>query len=91
MTIKEFIKRLQNLPEKKRKIIFWSVIIIIGLSLFILYIKTVNQRIKNFSGEKFIQELKTPPLKEEFKSIPNFQMKENIEELGKILKESEQK
>ena len=87
--MKDFIKKIQNLPEKKRKIILWTIIAVLGISLFIFYARNINQRIKNFQGEKIIEELKIPSLKEEIESIPKPEMPstEELEELMKQIQE----
>ncbi|PIR72819.1 MAG: hypothetical protein COV26_01820 [Candidatus Nealsonbacteria bacterium CG10_big_fil_rev_8_21_14_0_10_36_23] len=88
--ISEFIKKLQTLPELKRKIIFWSIIIILGTSLFILYIKNIGQKIKSFQKEEFLEELKIPQLKEEMKIVPQPEVEENFKKLKELIKEMEE-
>jgi len=60
--VKHFLKKLQKLPESKRKAILWSVIIILSLVLFSWWFKNFNQKMKNFQQEKFIKELNLPEL-----------------------------
>jgi len=48
----EFFKKIQNLPEKKRKVIFWLAVIIIGISLFLGWVKSLEMKIKSFRTEK---------------------------------------
>lgn len=87
----KFIERIQNLPEEKRKTIFWLIVIIVGISLLIWWAKNLQMQIKSFQSEKIKEELQLPKLEEELKSLPKFEMPEiSDEELKKfeeILKE----
>ena len=84
--MKDFVKKIQNSPEKKRKIILWTIIVVLGICLFIFYVKNINQRIKSFQKEKIIEEFKIPSLKEEIEKIPKPEMPKT-EELEKMIKE----
>jgi len=86
-----FLERIQNLPEEKRKIIFWLIVIIIGISVLAWWAKNLETRIKSFKSEKIKEELQLPKLEEELKSLPKFEVSEISEEelkkLEEILKE----
>jgi len=69
-----FLKRIQSLPESKKKIILWSTVIIIGFTLFILWVKNVQEKLKIFQGEG----LNLPSLKEEFKGMPKISEDYNL-------------
>lgn len=87
--MKDFVKKIQSLPEEKRKIILWTIIAVLGICLFIFYVKNISQRIKSFQKEKIIEELKIPSLKKEIESIPKPEMPKMPEtkELEEIMKE----
>lgn len=92
--MKDLIKIVRDLPKPKRKIIFWSVIVIIGLGLFTFYIKNVQKRIKNFEIEKFKEDLNLPSLEETIKELPKIEMPEiktpeTEEKLEKMIEEEE--
>ena len=70
----EFIKKIQNLPEEKRKVIFWLAVIIIGISLFLGWVKSLEIKIKSFRTEKIKEELKIPQLEEELKGLQKLEM-----------------
>ncbi len=89
--MKSFFTKLQNLPEQKRKIILWSTIIIIGIILFVFYAKNINQKIKNFPRQEFIEKLKIPSLGKEIKNISNPELEEKLKELEKNFKQEESK
>jgi len=52
-----FLKKIQGLPERKRKIIFWLLIVIISLSLVFFYIKNVQKKLKTFKIEESKKEI----------------------------------
>lgn len=87
----EFIKKIQNLPEEKRKVIFWLAVIIIGISLFLGWVKSLEIKIKSFRTEKIKEELKIPQLEEELKGLQKLEMpeadQEELKKLEELLKE----
>ena len=89
----EFFKKIQNLPEEKRKVIFWLAVIIIGISLFLGWVKSLEMKIKSFRTEKIKEELQLPKLEEELKSLPKFEVpeisEEELKKLEEILKETQ--
>lgn len=76
------LRRLQNLSEPGKRIVLWSVMIAVGLALFILWMKNVQEKLKNFQGG-----LKLPSLKEEIGEMPKIEMPEISEEELKKLEE----
>jgi len=72
--MKDLIKKIQDLPEFKRKIILWIVIVILGLVLVSFYIKNVQKRLKGFEVEKFKEELQLPSIKEGVKELPKLEI-----------------
>lgn len=95
MNFSEYLKRVQNLPLIKRKIIFWLIIIILGLILCSLYIINVRHRIKTFPMEKSLEELKFPDFKKEVEKMQKFEtggeiekLKDDIEEAKKMIEEN---
>ena len=86
-----FLKKIQNLPEKKRKIILWVVIIVIGTGLLVWWIGSIEERLKIFQASDFKQEFDKIP-KIEIPEIPKFEMPailplEILKEIEKIKKE----
>ena len=83
-----FLEKIRHLSETRKKIIFWSLIIIIGLGLFLFYFKNIQNNIKNFKLINFKEELKMPDFGEELKDLPKIEMPEiSEEELRKIEEE----
>ena len=69
-----FLRKLQNLPEKTKKLILWTAVIIIGLFLFIWWIKNLEEKIKIFQKEGFLEQFEETEIKEKIKKledIPN--------------------
>ena len=83
-----FLNKIQNLPEGKRKTIFWLIIIIVGISLLIWWAKNLEMRIKSFKSEKLREELRLPQFEEELKGLQKFETPEINEEELKELEES---
>ena len=93
----EYLKKIQNLPLIRRKIIFWSIIIIFGLILFAFYIINIQHKIKTFPTEKSLKELKLPEFKEELKKLPKSEaegqikeLKEDIGEIERLIEEAKE-
>ena len=97
MRISEYLKRIQNLPLRKRKIIFWLIIIIFGLILFTFWIISVQQAVKGSPKEGFLKGFKLPEFKEELKKLPELEtegkikeFKESIGEIERLIEEAEE-
>ena len=82
------LQKLQNLPESKRRIIFWLVLVIVGLGLLFWWVQITQLRIKSFKVEEFREELRLPQFEEELKGFQEFEMPEISEEELKELEES---
>jgi len=63
------LPKIQNLPEHKRKIIFWIIIIILALFLLGFYIKNIQKRLKSIEPEELKKEVQLPSLETELKKI----------------------
>ena len=82
-----FINKLRNQPEYIRKIILWSIVVIIALGLSIWWIHGSYWRIKKFPKEEFYEKVNLPNFEEE---LPKIEMPEiNEEELEKLKEEIE--
>ena len=71
------LNKLQNLPEKQRKVILWSAIMIVAIFLLALYVQNVNNRIKSFQEEKLKEELQLQKLKEDLGNLPKIEIFEH--------------
>lgn len=70
------LSKIQGLPGRERKIIFWAVMIVLALALLGFYIKNAQKRIVNINTEKTKEELQLPYLEEELKKVPKIEIPE---------------
>ena len=73
-----FLNKIQNLPVKQRKIILWSVMIILGFFLFWFNLRNFQIRMKTIEREETKEKFQIPKLEEELKEVlknfPKFKM-----------------
>ena len=95
MKAKDFLKKLQSQPESTKKIILWSVMVLVGLLLLIFWLNSTKSRIKNFQKEDFVRDLGIPDLREDINKMPKIEFPEitmpelNEEELKALDEELE--
>ena len=89
----KFLEKLQNLPLKTRKVILWSIIVVVGSTLLFFWIGNIQKRIKGFEKGEIMKEINLPSFKEELKEIPKTEIpeisQEELLELEKQLRENE--
>lgn len=78
------------MAEGTKKIILWSVTIIIGGSLLFWWVKNVQKISSNFKGSEFIEKLNFPKIE-----MPNIEstkedFKNQINELEEIIKNAQE-
>jgi len=78
---------IQDLPETKRKIIFWAVIIIISLGLLSKFVQITQERLRQVKGEKVKEELGIPYLQNQLEELPKIEMPKIDENLLKQFEE----
>ncbi len=84
------LKKLQQQSESNRKIILWIIVIIVGLGLAAFWIWNSYREIKEFSKEKFIQELNLPSLDTELEKLPEMgPLEEELKKIGEEQMKSE--
>jgi len=66
------LNKLQSLSERKRRIIFWAVMIIVAIFLLIFYIQNIKKRIESSERKGLEEELQLQELQEELEGIQNF-------------------
>jgi len=57
-----FLEKIRNLPESKRKIILWAVVIVLALILLFFWAGSVPKRLDNFQAGQFIEQLGLPKI-----------------------------
>lgn len=88
-----FIKKLQNQSEKKRKLILWSIIIILSLFLGGFWINSSYKSLKNVSNINIFSGINISEIEKEIKEIQkidfSFMTEEEIEEIKRDLERLE--
>ncbi|PIR72105.1 MAG: hypothetical protein COU42_02525 [Candidatus Nealsonbacteria bacterium CG10_big_fil_rev_8_21_14_0_10_36_24] len=56
----DFLKKIQNQPERIRKMILWITVVVVALILASWWIYNSYWNLKNFKEEEFIKELELP-------------------------------
>ncbi|MDO8663637.1 MAG: hypothetical protein Q7K28_02245 [Candidatus Wildermuthbacteria bacterium] len=70
----DFLHKLQNLSEGKRRIILWVALIVLAGVLLFFYGRNIQYKLKNLKMQDFKNQLNFPALKEEFKKIPKIEL-----------------
>lgn len=81
------LEKIQNSPERIRKTIFWTVIIIVGIFLLVWWSRNTALRIESLRVKDLKEELRIPFLEEELKEMPKIETPEITEEELKKLEE----
>lgn len=93
-----FLEKLRNLPVLQRKIILWSVVAMLALVLFILWVKNVRDKLGGFDNQEVREQIRLPEIpkiempatglpeisEEELKELEKELSGEEIEELKKL-------
>lgn len=73
-----------------RKIILWSVVILLGSALLFWWAKNFQEKLRSFRGEEFIEGLEMPEIKMPNIEVPKEELKEKVRELEEIIQEAEE-
>ncbi len=87
-------KKVQNLSEGNRKIILWTVVVIVGISLLAWWLGSIEKRLETLQVEELKEQIGLTDFKQEIDKIPEmpkFEMPKIIEEYLKKLKEAKLK
>ncbi|MFH1820577.1 MAG: hypothetical protein ABH805_01565 [Candidatus Nealsonbacteria bacterium] len=57
------LEKLQNLPEKIKKVILWSVVIMIGSTVLMLWFNNFQDKLQKFNAKEAVEELNIPEFK----------------------------
>jgi hypothetical protein len=81
-----FLKKVQNLSLVKRKIILWTLMLIIASGLIFLSGGNLQNRFRDFNKKSFINQLDFSGLKKEFsKTIENNKVSEIISNVNSAI------
>lgn len=88
------LDKIRNLPEARRKIIFWLILIIIGLGLAFVYFINIRNNIRNFKSVNLKEGFKIPNFGEELKDYPKPEIpklnEEDVKQMEEDLKKLEE-
>ncbi len=90
----KFLDKIQNLPERNKRIILWVGIILIGLALISFHGKNTLERWKSFNTGEVKEEVKFPDLGNEIKALKdavNINLGENLDKIKEIQHTEENK
>jgi preprotein translocase subunit SecF len=68
------LEKLQNLPEKKKKIILRIMVILVGILLFTFYFKNLQEKLKILSGQEIKKQLKIEEFQGKLKELPKVEI-----------------
>jgi len=87
------MRSIPELSERTRRIIFWTVVIIISLGLLSGWVEITKNRMKSIKGEELKEELGIPHLEEQLKGFPKIEMpkidEETLKKFEEMLKQAE--
>jgi len=74
------LEKIQKLSEPKKKIILWTLMIIIAVFLVWLWSKNLSKNFQGFKNTGLSDEFKIPSLKEKLeKDLPKIEIPSNIQ------------
>ena len=86
----DFIEKLQNKSEREKKIIIWTVLIVIGLILLLLWVYNSKRNIGSLKTEDIIEQIELPAEAEEDIRKAKESTTEDLKELEELLNQLEQ-
>jgi len=86
--MQSFLKKIREFDERKKKIIFWSTIVILGIILFLFYIKEVDNKIRNLQNEGAFKNMNIPGLKENMDLVPSQDIGDAAKQIQEILNQN---
>lgn len=72
----QFLEKLQKQPKHIRKIILWTVVVIIGLALVFWWVKSIQRSVRGFQEQEFIEKLNLPSFGKGLKEFPKIEIPE---------------
>lgn len=91
-----FLKKIQDQPKRIRKIIFWVIVIIIGIFFLFTFIYSLKARIEAIKPREIFKQYRPPSFEEDLKKIPKIEApelpetelsEEELKELEKAIEE----
>ena len=82
----DFLKKIQQLSQKDRKIIFWLILVIMALAMIFLWGRKAVEKIRDFDSGEMINRLDIPNLEMPKINMPE-ETDENIENIQQLIEE----
>ena len=82
----KFLKKIQGLPETKRKILFWIILVLVGGLAFWFWFHQVIRILENLGENQVFEDLETP----ETENLNIDGLKQDWQELGDLKEVLEQ-
>jgi cell shape-determining protein MreC len=73
----DFLEKLRRLPEFQRKLILWSIVIIIAFFLFIFWIRQVKEQLASFKSREFQERFQLPKIDLPSLNFPNVEISDD--------------
>lgn len=81
-------EKLRALSEKKRKLIFWSVLIILSIFFLILWASKARTKLEQFKLEELKERIPSPSF--ENLELPTAEIEEDLKKLEELIQQAEQ-
>jgi len=78
------LKKIQEKSEDERRIIFWILVIVIGLVLFGGWLVLIKHRLVNLNQGKLRQELRLPELEKQINDLPKPELNLGVDQLKQL-------
>jgi hypothetical protein len=74
------LEKIQKLPLIQKKIILWTIMVIVAIFLFFIWTKILNKNLQNLKKTDFSNQFKIPDLKEKLeKDLPKIEIPSNLQ------------
>ena len=73
----DFFKKIQNLPEFQRKIVFWIILALVAIIAFSFWVARAKQKLKSFGEKEFFEKIE--PFPRETEGFQTEDLEENLE------------
>jgi len=83
------LEKARALPERKRKIIFWVLLIIFSILLLFFWVKRVKKKSEQFKIKEIEREISLPSF--EGIEFPEIEIEEDLKKLEELIEEEKQK
>ncbi len=91
MKMASFLEKIQKRPESERKIIFWALVVILGVLFFGGWLLALKQNLKSINQDKLRQELRVEDLEKQLKDLPKVELpkidENQLKDLENLLEE----